>query len=167
MQPCKTVRSRQFQARPGGRFFVAAVPDIGGKSGMTRETKVEDVPMYAIFKSGGRQFEAKPGAVVKVNKLPGEVGEKVVLDQVLLLADGDQIEVGKPVSENVAVRGHIVEQGRDKKIVIFKHKKRKDYRKKQGHRQDFTAVLVDGIGMGAEQAEASLPQEEALPQTEE
>lgn len=127
---------------------------------MTRETKVEEVPMYAIFKSGGRQFEAKPGTVVKVNKLPGEVGEQVVLDQVFLVADGDQIEVGKPVLEDMSVRGHIVEQSRDKKIVIFKHKRRKDYRKKQGHRQDYTAVFVDAIGKGAQEVEQSLPQTE-------
>ena len=131
--------------------------------------------MYAIFKSGGRQFQAEPGTVVRVNKLPGEVGEKVVLDQVLLVAGEDQVEVGKPVLEGVAVSGHIVEQGREKKIVIFKHKRRKDYRKKQGHRQDYTAVRVDSIGKGAEEPEQSLPQteesllqtEESLPQTEE
>jgi len=116
--------------------------------------------MYAIFKSGGKQYRVEPGTVVKLEKLPGEVGEKVTLDQVLLLADGDQVEVGKPVLEDAAVSGHIVAQGRHPKIVIFKHKRRKDYRKKQGHRQDYTAVFVDGIGKKAEEAEQAIPQTE-------
>lgn len=101
--------------------------------------------MYAIFQSGGRQYQATPGAVVKLEKLPGEVGEKVTLDRVLLLSEGDQVRVGQPVLEDVAILGSIVEQGRHRKIVIFKHKRRKDYRKKQGHRQSFTAVRIDLI----------------------
>jgi large subunit ribosomal protein L21 len=102
--------------------------------------------MYAVFKSGGKQYKAEPGAVVKVEKLPGEVGDKVTLGQVLLVADGEQIRVGQPVLEDAVVTGRIVQQGRHRKIVIFKHKRRKDYRKKQGHRQSFTAVLVEGVG---------------------
>jgi large subunit ribosomal protein L21 len=101
--------------------------------------------MYAIVQSCGKQYQAEPGRVVKLEKLPGAVGEEVTLDRVLLLADGDQVEIGQPLLEGVAVRGRIVEQGRDRKIIIFKHKRRKDYRKKQGHRQSFTSVLVDGI----------------------
>jgi large subunit ribosomal protein L21 len=101
--------------------------------------------MYAIVQSCGKQYQAEPGRVVKLEKLPGAVGEEVTLDRVLLLADGDQVEIGQPLLEGVAVRGRIVEQGRDRKIIIFKHKRRKDYRKKQGHRQSFTSVLVEGI----------------------
>lgn len=102
--------------------------------------------MYAIFRSGGRQYEARPGHVVKVEKISGQVGDSVVLGDVLFFSDGTRVEVGKPVVEGVAVQGHIVEQGRHPKIVIFKHKRRKDYRKKQGHRQSFTAVRVENIG---------------------
>ncbi|NTV42835.1 MAG: 50S ribosomal protein L21 [Syntrophobacteraceae bacterium] len=102
--------------------------------------------MYAIFKSGGKQYQAKTGTVLKLEKLPGEVGDKVTLDQVILFADGEQIEVGQPMVSDVTVRGRIVQQGLHPKIVIFKHKRRKDYRKKQGHRQPYTAVLVEGIG---------------------
>jgi large subunit ribosomal protein L21 len=101
--------------------------------------------MYAIVQSCGKQYQAEPGRVVKLEKLPGAVGEEVTLDRVLLLADGDQVEIGQPLLEGVTVRGRIVEQGRDRKIIIFKHKRRKDYRKKQGHRQSFTSVLVEGI----------------------
>ncbi len=102
--------------------------------------------MYAIFQSGGRQYEARPGHIVRVEKLPGEVGDRVVLDQVLLVSDGDQVRVGQPLVEGVAVNAQIVEQGRLPKIVIFKHKRRKDYRKKQGHRQPYTSVRVENIG---------------------
>ena len=101
--------------------------------------------MYAIFQSGGRQHRAEPGTVIKLEKLPGEVGGEISLDQVILLADEDQVRVGQPVLEDVSIRGRIVEQGRHRKIIIFKHKRRKDYRKKQGHRQYYTAVLIQGI----------------------
>ena len=101
--------------------------------------------MYAIFQSGGRQYRAEPGTVIKLEKLPGEVGVEVSLDRVILVGDEDRIQVGQPVLEEVIIRGRIVEQGRHRKIVIFKHKKRKDYRKRQGHRQYYTAVLIQGI----------------------
>lgn len=104
--------------------------------------------MYAIFESGGRQYRAEPGAVIKLEKLPGEVGGEVSLDRVMLIADEDQVQVGQPVLAEVSIRGRIVEQGRHRKIVIFKHKRRKDYRKKQGHRQYYTAVLIQGIERG-------------------
>jgi large subunit ribosomal protein L21 len=101
--------------------------------------------MYAVFKSGGKQYEARPGHLVKVEKLPGNVGDTVVLGEVLLFSDGEQVSVGQPLVEGVAVQARIVEQGRNPKIVIFKHKRRKDYRKKQGHRQYFTAVRVEAF----------------------
>lgn len=107
--------------------------------------------MYAIFHSGGKQYEAKPGTVVKLEKIPGEIGDQVDLDQVLMMADGDQVYVGQPILEDVAVRGRIVEQNRHKKIIIFKHKRRKDYRKKQGHRQYYTAVLIESIDKQGEE----------------
>jgi len=102
--------------------------------------------MYAIFRSGGRQYEAHPGQVVKVEKIPGEVGENVTLDEVLLFSDGEKLQVGRPLIEGVAVSATIIEQGRLPKIVIFKHKRRKDYRKRQGHRQAYTAMRVENIG---------------------
>lgn len=107
--------------------------------------------MYAIFQSGGKQYEAKPGNVVKLEKIPGEIGDQVVLDQVLLTADGDQVQVGQPLLQDVSVQGRIVEQNRHRKIIVFKHKRRKDYRKKQGHRQFYTAVLVESINKQGEQ----------------
>jgi large subunit ribosomal protein L21 len=108
--------------------------------------------MYAIFRSGGKQYKAEPGEVVQLEKLSGAVGENITLDQVLLLADGDQVQVGQPTIEGLSVIGKIVNQGRHRKILVFKHKRRKDYRKKQGHRQPFTAVLIQGIAAEANPA---------------
>jgi len=102
--------------------------------------------MYAIFRSGGRQYEARPGHVVKVEKISGQVGENVTLDEVLLFSDGDQLRVGQPLVEGVKVQATIIGQGRLPKNVIFKHKRRQDYRKRPGHRQAYTAVRVENIG---------------------
>lgn len=111
--------------------------------------------MYAILQSGGKQYQVSPGMVVRLEKLPGEIGTSVTLDKIVLLSDGTQVEIGQPLVPGVAVRGRIVEQGRHRKIVIFKHKRRKDYRKKQGHRQYYTAVLIEGIERRGEDALAS------------
>ena len=114
--------------------------------------------MYAIVQSGGKQYQVQPGSVVKLEKLAGEVGQAVTLDQVLLVADGDQIQVGQPILRDVAIQARIVEQARHRKVIIFKHKRRKDYRKKQGHRQYYTAVLVEGIGQPAQESAAAAPE---------
>jgi large subunit ribosomal protein L21 len=100
---------------------------------------------YAIIKTGGKQYRADPGAVLTVEKLPAPVGAVVEFDQVLFVRNGDDISVGAPKVEGATVRGTIVEQDRDKKILIHKHKKRKKYRKTQGHRQWITRVRVDEI----------------------
>jgi large subunit ribosomal protein L21 len=81
-----------------------------------------------------------------VEKIPGEIGNPVTFDRVLLFSDGENISIGQPVLDNVAVRGHIVEQGKAKKILVFKYKRRKGYRRKQGHRQTFTAIKIESIG---------------------
>jgi large subunit ribosomal protein L21 len=116
--------------------------------------------MYAIFQAGGKQYQAEPGTVIKLEKLPGEVGGEVTLNQVILLGDGDQVQVGHPLLDDVSVQGRIIEQGRHRKIIVFKHKRRKDYRKKQGHRQYYTAVLIQSIDQGLEapaQTESQAP----------
>ncbi|MEJ5363656.1 MAG: 50S ribosomal protein L21 [Desulfosoma sp.] len=101
--------------------------------------------MYAIVECGGKQYKAEPGALLKLEKLPGEAGDEILLDRVLLVADGEDIRVGRPLVADKVVRARIVEQGRGDKIVIFKYKRRKDSRKKQGHRQAYTAVKIEGI----------------------
>lgn len=108
--------------------------------------------MYAVVKSGGKQYKVEEGQLLRLEKLAGDVGKSVKFDHVLMFADGEDIQIGQPVLDNVSVEGHIVEQGKAKKIIVFKYKKRKRYRRKQGHRQQYTAVLIDSIKTKAAQA---------------
>ena len=123
--------------------------------------------MYAVVNTGGKQYKVQQGEVLRVEKIPGDVGSPVTFDRVLMFSDGQNISIGQPVLDNVAVEGHIVEQGKAKKIIVFKYKKRKRYRRKQGHRQTFTAVQIDSIAPTADKTEAP-PQkaEEAQPKAE-
>jgi len=101
--------------------------------------------MYAVIKTGGKQYRVAKGDVVKVEQLQGEVGDEVAFDQVLLTSNGENVEVGQPFLENSKVVGQITRQGKDKKIVVFKYKRRKGYRRKKGHRQHFTLVRIEDI----------------------
>ena len=101
--------------------------------------------MYAIVKTGGKQYKIHEGDIIRVEKIEGNIGNLVSFDQVLMFSDGENTSIGKPVLDNVAVKGHIVEQGKEKKIIVFKYKRRKRYRRKQGHRQQFTAIKIDQI----------------------
>ncbi|MCF8052362.1 MAG: 50S ribosomal protein L21 [Desulfobacterales bacterium] len=101
--------------------------------------------MYAVVNTGGKQYKVAEGEVFRVEKLAGEVGDPVSFDRVLLFSDGEKVAVGQPALEDAAVKGHIVEQGKAKKVLVFKYKRRKRYRRKQGHRQRFTAVKIDSI----------------------
>jgi large subunit ribosomal protein L21 len=101
--------------------------------------------MYAVINTGGKQYKVQEGDILRVEKLEGEIGAPVTFDRVLMFSDGDNINVGTPALENVSVSGQIVEQGKARKIIVFKYKRRKRFRKKQGHRQPFTAVKIDSI----------------------
>ncbi len=101
--------------------------------------------MYAVVAAGGKQYKVREGETLRVEKIPGDVGNAVAFDKVLMYSDGETVSIGQPVLENVAVSGHIVEQGKAKKIIVFKYKRRKRYRRKQGHRQQFTAVKIESI----------------------
>lgn len=104
--------------------------------------------MYAVISTGGKQYKVCEGQTVRVEKIPGDIGTSVSLDRVLLVADGQTVTVGQPVLPGVTVDGRIVEQGKAKKVIVFKYKRRKGYRKKSGHRQQYTALKIDKISQG-------------------
>ena len=101
--------------------------------------------MYAVVATGGKQYRVEPGEILRVEKLTGEVGSEVAFDQVLMVKNDDSVRIGQPTVEGVTVKGHIIEQDKSKKILVFKFKRRKRYRRKNGHRQPYTAVKIDAI----------------------
>lgn len=104
--------------------------------------------MYAIIRSGGKQFRAEPGKTIKIPSLTAEVGETITFDDVLVAQTDDGISVGAPTVQGATVTGEVVEHGKGKKVIVFKWKRRKNYRRKQGHRQKYTAVRIDEISAG-------------------
>ena len=100
---------------------------------------------YAIFRSGGKQFRAEKGRTVRVPLIGAEPGASITFDEVLLAHSGNDVVTGTPLIEGAAVEAEIVGHGRDKKIVVFKHKRRKNYRRKTGHRQDYTEVRIKAV----------------------
>src|SRR6476646_4313788 len=103
--------------------------------------------MYAVIQTGGKQYRVEPGKTVVVERLTGDKGASVVFDQVLLVSSGDggNVNIGKPLVAGAKVTGQIVEQGRGDKLVVFKFRRRKNYVRKNGHRQDYTAVKIAAI----------------------
>ena len=101
--------------------------------------------MYAIVKTGGKQYRVEPGQTIDVEKLPATVGESITLDRVLMVADGEEVTVGKPTVEGAAVLATVTGQGKARKVVIFKYLPRHRYRRKKGHRQPFTRLRIDRI----------------------
>lgn len=101
--------------------------------------------MYAIVRTGGKQYQVSPGDVIQVEKLAAKAGEEVDLNEVLLVKSDDQFRVGTPVLDNTSVKAKVISHGRAKKIVVFKFKRRKQYRRTRGHRQDFTRIQIQEI----------------------
>jgi large subunit ribosomal protein L21 len=101
--------------------------------------------MYAVVKTGGKQYKVKEGDIIRIEKVAGEAGETIELKEVLLIANSQEIKIGQPLVPNAKVVGDIIRHGKAKKIIVFKAKRRKGYRKKQGHRQMFTSVKINKI----------------------
>ena len=101
--------------------------------------------MYAVIKTGGKQYRVIQGETLKIETVAGDVGSAVVLDQVLMIGNGDTVSVGKPLLTGATVTATIVSNGRGEKIRIFKMRRRKHYQKHQGHRQNYTEIRIDGI----------------------
>ena len=101
--------------------------------------------MYAVIKSGGKQYKVAAGEKLKIEQIPTQVGEKVSLDQVLMISQGDKVSVGSPLVDGAVVSATVLGHGRADKVKIFKMRRRKHYQKRQGHRQNFTEVMIDEI----------------------
>jgi large subunit ribosomal protein L21 len=101
--------------------------------------------MYAVIKTGGKQYRVAEGDLVKVEKIAGKIGDAVEFKEILLVANGEKVDIGRPSLDNYTVVGEILEQKKDKKVVIFKAKRRKSYRKRQGHRQNHTILRITAI----------------------
>ena len=122
--------------------------------------------MFAVVKTGGKQYKVAENDIIKVERLPGDAGSAVTLDQVLAVGDDKGVKVGSPLVAGTVVSAEIVEQTRGDKIIVFKKKRRKNYRRTRGHRQELTVLRITGIG-GARKAApkkaAAKPAEEAKP----
>src|SRR6476619_5940956 len=101
--------------------------------------------MYAVIKTGGKQYRVAAGEKFKVEQIPADIGSEVVLDQVLLVGNGDAVTVGKPLVAGASVTAKVIAHGRGDKVLIFKMRRRKHYQKHQGHRQNFTELSVESI----------------------
>ncbi len=101
--------------------------------------------MYAVIKTGGKQYRVSAGETLKIESVAGDVGSAVVLDKVLMVGEGDKVTIGKPLLSGASVKATIVSHGRADKVKIFKMKRRKHYQKHQGHRQNYTEIRIDGI----------------------
>lgn len=101
--------------------------------------------MYAIIRTGGKQYQVAQGDQLRVEKIDGEIGDTIEINDVLMVVDGETVSVGTPQLENAIVKAKIAEQGKAKKIDVFKKKRRKGYRLKKGHRQQYTALTIEEI----------------------
>jgi large subunit ribosomal protein L21 len=104
-----------------------------------------EIPMYAVIKTGGKQYKVSPGDKIKVEQIPADIGADIQLDQVLAVGNGDQIRIGAPLVGGAAVSATVLSQGRHPKVRIFKLRRRKHYQKHQGHRQNYTELLIAQI----------------------
>lgn len=101
--------------------------------------------MYAVIKTGGKQYRVAAGEKLKIEQIPADVGQEITLDQVLAVGEGEQLQLGRPLISGASVTATVVSQGRHDKVTIFKLRRRKHYQKHQGHRQDFTEIRIDAI----------------------
>lgn len=101
--------------------------------------------MYAVIKTGGKQYRVVAGEKLKIEQIPAEVGAEITLDQILMVGEGESVKIGVPLVAGATVKATVLSQGRHDKIKIFKMRRRKHYQKHQGHRQNYTEIRIDGI----------------------
>lgn len=103
--------------------------------------------MYAVIKTGGKQYKVSAGEKLKVEQIPADIGSEIVIDQVLAIGEGDSMKFGKPLVEGATVRATVLAQGRHDKVKIFKMRRRKHYQKRQGHRQNYTELQINSVNV--------------------
>ncbi len=123
--------------------------------------------VYAIIRSGGKQYRVSPGQRLKLERLDGAAGDRITFSDVLLVSGGGEVAVGAPTVDSASVSGEILEQGRGAKITVFKYKNKTRYRRLRGHRQRHTAVLVDEVSLGEQTWTAPVADEPAEAEVEE
>ena len=101
--------------------------------------------MYAVIKTGGKQYRVAAGEKLKIEQIPAEVGAEITLDQILMVGEGESVHIGTPLVAGASVKATVLSQGRHDKVKIFKMRRRKHYQKHQGHRQNYTEIRIDGI----------------------
>ncbi len=101
--------------------------------------------MYAVIKTGGKQYRVASGEKIKIEQIPADIGQEIALDQVLAVGEGDQLKVGTPLVAGAVVKATVLAHGRHDKVRIFKLRRRKHYQKRQGHRQNYTEIRIDSI----------------------
>ena len=101
--------------------------------------------MYAVIKTGGKQYRVVAGEKLKIEQIPADVGAEINLDQILMVGEGESVKIGAPLVSGASVKATVLSQGRHKKVTIFKMRRRKHYQKHQGHRQNYTEIRIDGI----------------------
>ena len=101
--------------------------------------------MYAVIKTGGKQYRVTPGEKLKIEQIPADVGAEITLEEVLMLGEGESVTIGTPLITGASIKATVLSQGRHDKVTIFKMRRRKHYQKHQGHRQNYTEIRIDGI----------------------
>ena len=101
--------------------------------------------MYAVIKTGGKQYRVEAGEKIRIEQILADIGSELIIDQVLMVADGDNVSMGKPLVDGSTVKATVLGQGRHDKVRIFKMRRRKHYQKHQGHRQNYTEIQITGI----------------------
>tara|TARA_R110002096_G_scaffold16898_3_gene57738 strand:- start:617 stop:931 length:315 start_codon:yes stop_codon:yes gene_type:complete len=101
--------------------------------------------MYAVIQTGGKQYRVEPGQTLSVEKLPGENGDPVQFEDVLLVSDEDKLNIGRPMVKGASVKAEIIEQGKDQKVIVFKLQRRQNYRRRYGHRQLYTSIKINEV----------------------
>jgi len=101
--------------------------------------------MYAVIKTGGKQYRVVAGEKLKIEQIPADVGAEIILEEVLMLGEGESVQIGTPLIVGASIKATVLSQGRHDKVTIFKMRRRKHYQKHQGHRQNYTEIRIDGI----------------------